>query len=188
MQELLAQIAERAYDPERATDEGRGITDALGHPVLYFANPPATPEELEAASHDLPGPLPDLLARLYGSIGNGGFGPGYGLLPLPTPSIGRRTTITELLSELRSNHPEWPSSVVPVVDWGCGIYSCLDFASGEASVLRYDHHAEPETLREYFRGGYPDCHLFPECSSFERWLVGWVEGEPLFDIQPELHR
>ncbi len=187
MQELLAQIAERADDPDRATDEGHGITGALGQPILYVANPPATPSELTAASQDLPGPLPELLTRLYGTVGNGGYGPGYGLLPLPASSIRRgHTTVTEQLLELRDGHPDWPPSVVPVVSWGCGIYSCLDLSSPEAPVLRYDHYVEPETIREYFRGGYPECHLFPESPSFERWLTGWVKGEPLFEVQPEL--
>src|SRR5216683_6367148 len=46
------------------------------------ASPPATGEELAHAEAQLGFELPSFLRRLYLEVGNGSFGPGYGLLPL----------------------------------------------------------------------------------------------------------
>jgi hypothetical protein len=52
---------------------------APGQPVLY---PPTTLAVVEAAEKKMALSLPPLLRELYVNVGNGGFGPGYGIFGL----------------------------------------------------------------------------------------------------------
>src|SRR5262249_29429302 len=73
-------------------------------------------------------PLPPVLRDAYLLVANGGFGPGYGLLPLwPTVTLHH----VDLYHALSSTDPEdqawrWPEELVPFCDWGCAIRSCVD--------------------------------------------------------------
>jgi hypothetical protein len=50
------------------------------NPWYAFPYPPATDEQIAQTEHELGFELPPLLRMLYQELGNGGFGPGYGLL------------------------------------------------------------------------------------------------------------
>jgi hypothetical protein len=50
-------------------------------------NPPVIPDDLIFAEKMLGFVLPSFLKRVYLEVGNGGFGPGYGLAPLFTPTL-----------------------------------------------------------------------------------------------------
>jgi hypothetical protein len=71
--------------------------------------------EVAAAERELGFPLPRLLARLYQEVANGGFGPEYLLLPLVGES---RTAVAEY-----DPCEYWPHGVLPILDWGCGMYA-----------------------------------------------------------------
>jgi hypothetical protein len=167
---LVQQLRERAHDPERATDEGLDISDAKGQPVAYVAYPTATPEEVAAAEQHLGFPLPGLLRRLYLEVGNGGFGPGYGLLSLRTAAL-RAETLVEVYDALQEQWEAWPPRLVPVADWGCGIYSCLDCSQEEAPVIVLGGDAFPEDLQ---------ANLFPHRPSLLNWLQAWIAGTDLW--------
>jgi len=72
---LVQSVAARARIAATRTD----ATDV----VIPEIGPPASREQIERCEAALGFPLPELLRRLYAEIGNGGFGPGYGLLPIP---------------------------------------------------------------------------------------------------------
>ncbi|MEV6496504.1 SMI1/KNR4 family protein [Streptomyces prunicolor] len=60
--------------------------------------------------------LPPLLAVLYSRIGDGGFGPEHGLLPLrDNPPTGGPTAVTQYLANRASGHQDpdrpWPEGV-----------------------------------------------------------------------------
>lgn len=55
--------------------------------------------------------LPPLLAALYSRIGDGGFGPEYGLLPLlDNAPAGGPAAVTQYFANRASGHqdPDWP--------------------------------------------------------------------------------
>jgi hypothetical protein len=123
--------------------------------------PPLTPATLamvEAAERDFGHPFPPLLRRLYLEIGNGGFGPGYGLFRLP----------------LTDNdwEPEWWADtsppLLPLCHWGCGIYSFVDCADGEATMWGWDPNPVPEDDI--------DKALFRERMTLPEWLSHWLKG------------
>ena len=80
MASLIERIRERVADPLRAVDAAAWV-----RPMPAVA-PPASPEEVAAAEASLGFELPPLLRRLYLEVGNGGFGPAYGLEGVPTAS------------------------------------------------------------------------------------------------------
>jgi hypothetical protein len=61
--------------PEHLEARAAGLVEPLPPPP-----PPASPEAVEEAQVMVGYPLPGLLRRLYLEVGNGGFGPGYGIL------------------------------------------------------------------------------------------------------------
>src|SRR5690242_12415879 len=77
--QLIDRIRERISDRLRATD-GADLV-----PPKVF--PPATPAAVEAAEQALGFALPPLLRQLYLEVGNGGFGPGYGLSGVPEGAV-----------------------------------------------------------------------------------------------------
>ena len=69
---LINALRERAANKSLATD----MTNVI--PATVF--PVARPDQIARAEHDLGFPLPPLLKELYLRVGNGGYGPGYGLI------------------------------------------------------------------------------------------------------------
>jgi hypothetical protein len=85
-----------------------------------------------------------LLRRLYLEVGNGGFGPGYGLLKL---SYDNEFTGLSMYRRARENaSAKWssfPLSLLPVCTWGCGIYSFIDCSSPEGPMWGWDPNPGP---------------------------------------------
>ena len=73
---LLKRMMERIRDPKRFVD----LPDVINK--RRELHPPVTPSGLDDAERRLGFRLPKLLGRLYLQVGNGGFGPDYGLLAL----------------------------------------------------------------------------------------------------------
>ena len=124
--------------------------------------------------------LPPLLKRLYSDVGNGGFGPGYGLLGVTggVPDDENRNAL-QLYAVFRQSNPEdrlwqWPAGLLPICHWGCAIYSCIDCTKASFSVTIFDPngHEDGRTWSDSF---------FPECQSFEQWIELWVSGHNLWE-------
>jgi len=122
--------------------------------------------------------FPTTLKQLYTEIGNGGFGPGFGFLPLvPTPDLSEGRFVVECCQEMRVKK-DWATTVLPVVSWGCGILSCLDLATNEnPPVYRFEPNMPDEMTTDYL-GGWPylGAGLIPEKMTFEDWLTEWLSG------------
>jgi hypothetical protein len=143
---------------------------------------PITEEELLQAETQLGFVLPSLLRRIYREVGNGGFGPGYGLLPLNElpPNAGHDTTslvaeyqgmkafsqqdIDKYFAEEEEKPALWPELVLILCDWGCNIYSCLDCSSSELPIFRMD--SNENFLVEWAI----------EAPSLHQWLERWIDG------------
>lgn len=163
----------------------------LAGPSFAPLNPPATAAEFAHAEALLKFALPPLLKDIYLEVGNGGFGPGYGLFPLyneEDPDAMSSSSLVTTYLALRSLTPEqftqdwvdgdesdknrpriWPEQVLMICDWGCNSYSYLDCSTDEYRVLHVDHN----TYVRKFSGESP---------SFSQWLEDWLEkqenGEP----------
>ena len=172
--ETIRRLKERASGPA-PRDEIWGTAALPG---------PLTGVELDAVEATLGFTLPVPVRQIYGTVANGGFGPGYGLFGLlgGYPSDLGRDAISEY-STFRLGDPEdpgwaWPEGLLPVMTWGCAIYSCVDCTQPHAPVLRFDpNEVDSDWATAFSR----------ESESLDRWLGDWLAGEDLFS-QSEVNR
>ncbi len=146
-EQLLEQVADRVRTS--APRHGRALPAPLGS------------EEIARAEAILGFVLPPLLAGLYTRIGDGGFGPEQGLLPL------RQTVRT--YGAQRGSGWRWPEGVLPIADFGCGMYACVDCRSETAQVLLFDPNP-----------GEPDLAWSIDTPDLAGWLRGWLDGTAWF--------
>ncbi|GHF44583.1 SMI1/KNR4 family protein [Streptomyces mashuensis] len=154
--DVVARVAVRAR-----ADRG----DALRAPV--------SARELAAVEAELGLALPPLLARLYREVGNGGYGPGYQLLPLTGDG---RTLVSAYRDELSdaacTDDPHWPAGVLPLLDWGCGMYAAVDCHSATGTVLLY----EPNDAHDDWADAW-----YVDAGSLEEWLETWLAGKGWYE-------
>ncbi|WP_437674120.1 SMI1/KNR4 family protein [Sorangium sp. So ce131] len=154
--ELIHALQQRAKNPMLRTDYADRACPELAAP--------ASPHVVAQTESVLGFPLHPLHKRLLTDVGNGGFGPGDGLIGLPG---GRLDDDGQSIVELR--HVLWsgpekaglPDNVVALCDWGDSIWSCIDEETG--SVLTLDASGLTETPW-----------------SLHAWLVDWLNGQSLF--------
>jgi hypothetical protein len=167
---LIEAVRERAADPARATD----AADRMPPEVF----PVALPEQIAEAESALGFELPPLLKELYLRVGNGGYGPGYGLLGVAEGASDENgETVVDLYFGLSQPDPEdpnwrWPSRLLPVANLGCAMYACLDCTTPDAPLVWFEPNAHSED------GPWDDCFI-PLASSMEAWLRSWLAGEDL---------
>ncbi|MFC8514321.1 SMI1/KNR4 family protein [Streptomyces sp. NPDC057257] len=155
-EQLLARVAAKARN-----------TRPWGWTSLPAPVDAATLARAEAA---LGFPLPPLLAELYLRIGDGGFGPEYGLLPLlDSPPAGEPAAVVQYLTNradaLQDPEWPWPEGVLPISHWGCAMYACVDCHTPEAPVLLFEPNA-----------GQADHAWYVDAPSLTDWLHTWTAG------------
>ncbi len=169
-EDLISRIRARADDPRTRTDN---VDIAL---TLRF--PAVSAIDLALSERRLGFRLPSFLAEVYQQVGNGGFGPGYGLIGLPGGfAHDEAKSIVELYESYnvtRTEDPswQWPDSLVPICDWGCAIFSCVDCHS--SSIITFDPGEQPE--------GAPITLAFAQSHpNVAAWFEDWVNGVKLWD-------
>jgi len=173
MDSLISRIKTRVVDPRQAVDAAAWV-----HPMPTI-RPLATLAEIDAAEQALGFAIPPLLRRLYLEVGNGGFGPGYGLDGVPTiHPTPLRSDIVILYTELRSAPPpddnpswQWPVGLVPLIAQGCNIWECVDFLSPPYSVVMSDPN-------EFDWSGPLTDQLKPIATSLASRLETWLNSQP----------
>lgn len=146
-------------------------------PPTDHALPCLTMNDVSIAEDELGIKLPRFLVTLYTEVGNGGFGPGFGFLPLlSTPTVNHGRFVTETCLEMRATKG-WNDTIVPIVTWGCGVLSCLDTASDELLVYRFEPNMPDQMTIDYLDGyPYMGAGLIPEKMGFSDWLEEWLVG------------
>jgi hypothetical protein len=145
---------------------------------------PSLPEPVDAATlahaeTALGFRLPPLLADLYLRIGDGGFGPEYGLLPLlDSAPAGEPAAVTQYLANRESARKDpdwpWPEGILPISHWGCAMYACVDCRSPQATVLLFEPNADDA-----------DQAWYVDASSLGDWLCAWVDGTGWYEEMNE---
>jgi hypothetical protein len=124
------------------------VSDAASYPGCNRAPrgafPPVKEIAIRSAQESLGFPLPLLLQEVYMHVGNGGFGPGYGIIGLEKgQGTDEGHSMVERYHLDREGDPEcphwiWPEKLIMICNWGCAMYSCIDCSSPEAPVVRFD--------------------------------------------------
>ncbi|WP_223206322.1 SMI1/KNR4 family protein [Streptomyces xanthii] len=135
---------------------------------------PVSVMELDEAERRLGFRLHPLLAALYLKVGNGGFGPMDSLLPL-TRGLnrdGEEAVVDDYLGRIPTAGAvtwwSWPRGVLPVLDWGCGMFACVDCRGEGGAVLHFD----PNVIS----GQDVSRAWFVEAGSLAEWLETWLAG------------
>jgi hypothetical protein len=150
------------------------------HPWGWTSLPdPVDTATLTRAEATLGFRLPALLAQLYLRIGDGGFGPEYGLLPLlDSPPSGEPAAVTQYLANRESGREDpawpWPEGVLPISHWGCAMYACVDCRSPQATVLLFEPNAAEA-----------DHAWFVDAPSLTDWLRAWIDGTGWYEESNE---
>jgi hypothetical protein len=142
----------------------------------------ATSTAVVAAEAKLGRKLHPLLRALYLEVGNGGFGPAYGLLGIPPGGAEDdeghdALAIWERLREEDEYDPHWawPAALLPVGHLGCGMYMCVDLdAAPDASLIWFEPnpHENGEPWNDSF---------IPLGGSLALWLSSWLAGTDLME-------
>ncbi|MFJ2566906.1 SMI1/KNR4 family protein [Streptomyces sp. NPDC087568] len=137
--------------------------DAAGE--LPLPAPPEAVAELEATVGH---PMPPLLKRIYLEVADGGFGHWGEALSL-TDTTYSFSDSRRLLEEYLGwrERPNYPPSVVPLLTWGCAIWSLVDYSTPEGRMWGWD----PNT-----RCPEHGHALFPEDLTLAERLCGWLDG------------
>jgi hypothetical protein len=153
--QLIAAIRQRAFNPATRNDFAERWHRELG--------PPTSADAIEAAEREMGCHFHQFHRRLFREVGNGGFGPGYGLIGIPEGSLDvEERSLIELNQGLFSDHDGQMSSVVPLCGWGCGIWSCVDCETG--AILSISEFG----LRDLEQG-------------LHSWFEDWISGVNLWD-------
>jgi len=153
----------------------------------------ASADAIARAEARLGKPLPALLRTLYLEVGNGGFGPGFGLLGVAGgfPDDRGHDALAlweQWTGEPPPGHQAWafPPRYLPIAHWGCSAYSCVDLDDPAGRVVRFwadrfvpveedeDEEIQP-TTRATFAQLFED-----EAPSLTDWLERWLAGTLAF--------
>lgn len=140
--------------------------------------PPAPPFEAanrERLEREIGFRLPDLLVRLYQDIGNGGFGPGYGLMGLGeggfTDDISNTADGIYLRwrsDDARRERFHWPKGLLPICHLGCAMYACVEIGTEEILIWEPNAWIERQS---------PKTAIFRTGKTLTDWLSAWAAGE-----------
>jgi hypothetical protein len=168
MDDLVLRVRSRATSPEGPTDCGGSLC------------PPVSAESVAKAEVAIGHKLPPLLARLYAEVGNGGFGPDYGLLGIDG-GAGNERGHDALALYLAFREPDksdphwrWPANLLPLAHCGCAMFLCVDCSSPEGGIVWF----EPNP---HERGKPWDDSFIPVSCDLEQLMEAWVEGESWLD-------
>jgi len=176
--ELVARMRERAHaGPPAEGDDGVHLafgTRTIKIPFLTLPPdprppllPPCRPEDLERVERQLEVRLPPLLRRLYLEVGEGGYGPGDGILGLAGLAREHESYAVELAVEQELG--TWPTALLPFCQLDQTLIACIDCADPAGPIIGFEvddiDFDEGEGFDEAFR---------PRSASLHEWLDTWL--------------
>jgi hypothetical protein len=173
-QNLIRRLQEHNADRESATDGGI-------HPRKPIR--PAALRELHIAERAIGFKLPELLRAIYLKVGNGGFGPEYGIVGTKGGAKLDECSLESCYQRMLRLEKEntvwrWPRRLLPLASYGCGMWSCVDCEYKKLPMFLWD----PNNLDSELNGD--DSRLnwgnafWDQGRSLESLLNGWLTGTP----------
>ena len=165
---------------ERIADRGRASSGGI--PPRRAPRPVAA-EVLQSVERALGFEFPDLLRAIYLEVGNGGFGPAYGIVGMKEGAKRGGRTLEAVYRDLAGLEKEnsawrWPERLLPLADYGCGMWSCVDCAYQKLPMILWD----PNNLASELDGAEARLNwsnaFWDQGRSLRTWLEGWLADEP----------
>jgi hypothetical protein len=161
-------MAASLTDRLRERIKGRKATEAEYGQME--ASPPATLAVVAEAESRLGFPLPSLLRDVYTMVGNGGFGPVYGLIGLHGGTTELGFSIVDFYLEFRKYYgTAWPEKLVPIATRGCNIYLCADCSQPQTPLIEYHSVVSADDPIMWKK------NFYPEADSLEDWFEDWLK-------------
>jgi hypothetical protein len=179
-QDVIQALQERNADRECATDGGL-------HPRKPI--PPASPRDLQQAERVLGFQLPELLRAIYLQVGNGGFGPEYGIVGtaggFKLDKCSLESCYQRMLRLEKENSVwRWPERLLPLANYGCGMWACVDCEHKNLPMILWD----PNNLDAELDGADARVNwasaFWDQGGALRNWLEGWLAGEPGPEPEP----
>jgi len=130
--------------------------------------PPASEEQVRLAEAGLGFQIPPLLRSIYLNVGNGGFGPGYGIIGVGGGHRSDLGTLLETRKEIKRGADylglEWQDSLLPFCGWGCNIFSCVDCNDPGGRIVRSD-----------------ECRTEEVNYNLDGFFQMWLDGKDILD-------
>ena len=183
-QDLVQRLQDRNADRERATTGGIHSRKAF---------PPVGPKALQATERAIGFKLPELVRALYLTVGNGGFGPEYGIIGTKGGAKLDGCTLETCYQDLIKLESEnsvwrWPNHLLPLANYGCGMWACVDCEYQKLPMILWD----PNNLDVELEGA--DARLnwgnsfWDQGRSLTTWLESWLatdEGDEVCEPEPK---
>ncbi len=170
---LIRLLRERNADREKAT--GGGL-----HPAEPI--PPATNKEVRAAERAIGWELPELLREIYLKVANGGLGPEYGIVGMVTGFKLDGCSLESCYQEMREHEQQnpvwrWPEGLLPVANYGCGMWSCVDCTYKRLPMFLWDpNNLDPDVEDAEARLNWGNA-FWDQGVSLKKWLEDWLAEE-----------
>jgi hypothetical protein len=176
-EKLVQRLHERNAGRDRATDGGIHSRNTIR---------PATAKALQVAERVIGFELPPSLRAIYLKVGNGGFGPEYGIVGTKGGTKLDGCTLETCYQRMLKLEKEnavwrWPARLLPLANYGCGMWSCVDCEYQRLPMILWD----PNNLDAELDGA--DARLnwgnsfWDQGLSFKNWFEGWLTDKQ----QPE---
>jgi hypothetical protein len=177
-QALLQRLRERIAEVASARPRQAGLTP----------RPPISGVALAAAEQAIGFRLPELVRALYLDVGNGGFGPAHGLVGVLERPNADGDTLQTCYARLLGLQTEnsvwrWPTRLLPLADYGCGMWSCVDCETTDLAMILWDpNNLDANLRRDEARLNWGNA-FWDQGGSLRSWLERWLAGEP--DPEPK---
>jgi hypothetical protein len=171
--QLIQAIQKRAADPDTRRDY-----KLAPPPPLY---PPAEPKQIDAAEATLGFSLHPLHRRLLAEVGNGGFGPGRGLVGVAGGHLAYDASLVELQDDLGIDDAgRLPPGVTALCDWGDEMWSLLDEKTGDVLTLSGTNLVKSKwTIRSWWEDWLKGRRVLGKFTRIQSTAVNPFTGEKL---------
>ncbi len=127
----------------------------------------------------------EFVKGLYTEVGSGFVGPGFGTLPIASEHGAGICLLDYSIKRSKYYDGYWPKHLLGLVDWGCGIISCIDCSDINLPVIRFE--ASYKEYEDSFEKGDEENLMWGNCFGLEstsiyEWWQNWLDGRELFDV------
>jgi hypothetical protein len=171
--DLIRRLQQRNADRKCATDGGI-------HARKPFA--PLAAKNLQVAERAVGFRFPELVRAIYLKVGNGGFGPQYGIVGTRGGAKLDGCTLESCYRDMLMLQNEnavwrWPTGLLPLANYGCGMWSCVDCEYKRLPMILWDpNNLDSELDAADARLNWGNS-FWDQSASLKTWLNRWLSEE-----------